>query len=129
MMKFIRNTLTAAALALALSACGEPTQQVCATYIEGIYGNDPAKVMSTLNTNGAAPDKVREAHGKLKAILDEGQKEIAKRGGMDSYKIVDEKRAGNESLVTVKVKFKDGSVDEHQVALIKVDGKWYVTNM
>lgn len=92
-----------------------------------IYTDDLGE--SALKGNNVSFDVDEFRSGLADTIGEKAGKAIEKKGGIESFEILNEtiKESGDEAVVTVKTTYGDGSTDESDTEVVKHDGKWYLT--
>ncbi len=72
---------------------------------------------------------ISEFRSNLASMLEEkGGAELEKKGGIESFEIIDEQinEDGTKAQVTVKTVYGNGTEDEDDTEVVKHDGKWYI---
>jgi hypothetical protein len=125
-MKRILTVLALAAALVCFSACKggnkvtklSGPEEVAKVALESMKKGDVKAFVDTFNLSD--DDKAM-----LTSLIDEKLKEkIEEKGGIKSYEIGESSIDGDKATVKAKVYYKDGSEEDEDFHLTKVDGKW-----
>jgi Domain of unknown function (DUF4878) len=63
---------------------------------------------------------------KIQAGLRQAAREMSEKGGVDEFKIVEEKVLGEIAEVRAEIKYGNGTVENEKVQLVKEGGRWKI---
>lgn len=117
--------------ALMATSCGGNSATpagAAADCIELIKAKDYEGFVETINMGeNATPEEIEQAKQMYVALFkDKGEKQMEKKGGIESYTLVSEEIAedGNTAKVKYDITYGDGSVETQKFDMVLVDGVW-----
>lgn len=117
--------------ALMATSCGGNSATpagAAADCIELIKAKDYEGFVETINmSENATPEEIEQAKQMYVALFkDKGEKQMEKKGGIESYTLVSEEIAedGNTAKVKYDITYGDGSVETQKFDMVLVDGVW-----
>ncbi|WP_299546947.1 DUF4878 domain-containing protein [uncultured Helicobacter sp.] len=127
-MKNLKKLCFAFVLGVFLSACGSSSpEEIALDFTKAVYAGDTKAVMKFFDLEGAKPEEVAFAEGKIGLVLSQAKKTSESKGGVKEVVVADKKITENKAIIQTKVIFKDGSEDlSGRTSLIKKDNTWFV---
>jgi hypothetical protein len=120
-----RNVLIATACIVLLGACAPSSPK---DTLKAFYGHvdkgevsEAVKLVDPSVALGLGPEKVRIA-------VTYSVKKVASKGGLASLELQEESVDGTRAVVSKVVTYKNGESSRGREYLVKVDGKWLVTD-
>lgn len=116
---------------ITISSCGGSSATPSDTakeWIELIKAKDYESFVETIQPNEkATPEEAEQTKQMyLSLFKDKGDKQIEKKGGIDSYSILSETIAedGKTAKVEYEIVYGNGKKDKQSFDMVLVDGKW-----
>lgn len=117
--------------ALMATSCGGNSATpagAAADCIELIKAKDYEGFVETINmSENATPEEIEQAKQMYVSLFrDKGEKQIEKKGGIESYTLVSEEIAedGQTAKVKYDITYGNGSVETQKFDMVLVDGVW-----
>lgn len=111
-----------------MAACSDNSPSATfKSYITAFQKGDYEKFVDGINLSKVTPDEMKETKEGLTAMMKEkGEKMVEQKGGLKDIEILSEEIAedGNTAVIKYKQIYGDGSEEESEGKMIKVDGKW-----
>ena len=120
-MKRIVSLVLLVSAAFAFHACSSPAsgpekaaKEAAAAFQKGDY-----------DAYAATFDLPESDQKMLSGMIEEKAKDqVASKGGIQSYKVVDSTIDGDEATVDMLITYKDGTTEESKMYFVQKDGKW-----
>lgn len=130
-MKKLFLSLVCMIALITISSCGGSSATPSDTakeWIELIKAKDYESFVETIQPNKkATPEEAEQTKQMyLSLFKDKGDKQIEKKGGIDSYSILSETIAedGKTAKVEYEIVYGNGKKDKQSFDMVLVDGKW-----
>lgn len=130
-MKKLFLSLVCMIALITISSCGGSSATPSDTakeWIELIKAKDYESFVETIQPNEkATPEEAEQTKQMyLSLFKDKGDKQIEKKGGIDSYSILSETIAedGKTAKVEYEIVYGNGKKDKQSFDMVLVDGKW-----
>lgn len=117
---------------LATTSCGggnaSTPSRAAEECIELLKARDYEGFVETIKVSGdATPEEVEQVRTMYVSLLkDKGEKQMEKKNGIASYKLISEEIAedGQSAKLKYEITYGDGSTDTQKFDMINVDGEW-----
>jgi hypothetical protein len=102
-------------------SAGSPSATVVKFYdlVEKGEAGEAMKFLSGSMTESLGAEKIQMG-------LREAAREMSEKGGVDEFKIVEEKVLGEIAEVRVEIKYGNGTVENEEVQLVRENGRWKI---
>lgn len=107
---------------MSFTSCSKPSTpaSITADCVEYVQDGNYAAYVNTFNSTEEEKAQLQELFEK------KGKELIEKQGGIESYEILEEKISedGQKAVVTVKITYGNGEVDDSKFKFVKVNDEW-----
>lgn len=126
-MKKLITGFIACICALVLVSCSSntPTNKAKA-HLDALKDGNYIELVNTLHFKKAVTDEDKQ--GLANMLEEKGKKSIEEKGNIKSYEITSEEigEDGETAIVKSIIHYEDGSQDDRDIHLVKIDGQWLV---
>jgi len=126
MKKLITGFITCiCALVLVSCSSNTPTNKAKA-HLDALKDGNYIELVNTLHFKKAVTDEDKQ--GLANMLEEKGKKSIEEKGNIKSYEITSEEigEDGETAIVKSIIHYEDGSQDDQDIHLVKIDGQWLV---
>ena len=111
-----------------MAACSDnKPSDALKSYITAFHNGDYEKFVDGINFTNVDPEKMDEfKEGFTAMVKEKGENQAKQKGGIKDVEILSEEISedGNTAVIKYKEIYGDGSEEEKEGKMIKVDGKW-----